>query len=44
MEELKTLPYGAVWNKFCLDHNAKVGVEWLNSIKEYEEKVLLKRE
>ena len=43
MEELKTLPYGAVWNKFCLDHNAQVGVEWLNSIKEYEDKVLIKR-
>lgn len=43
MEEFKTLPFGAVWNKFCLDHNAQVGVEWLNSINEYEDKVLIKR-
>jgi L-rhamnose isomerase len=40
MEEFKTLPYGAVWNKFCLDQNTPVGAEWLNDIKEYEDSVL----
>ncbi|HHU77748.1 MAG TPA: L-rhamnose isomerase [Clostridiales bacterium] len=44
MEELKTLPFGSVWNKFCLDQDVPVGAEWLNDIKEYEEKVLLNRE
>lgn len=43
MEEFKTLPFGAVWNKYCLDMNTPVGPEWLNSVREYEEKVLLKR-
>ncbi|HHV96530.1 MAG TPA: L-rhamnose isomerase [Clostridiaceae bacterium] len=43
MEELKTLPFGAVWDKFCLDNNVPVGAAWLNDIKEYEEKVLSKR-
>lgn len=40
MEEFKTLPYGAVWNKFCLDQGVPAGAEWLNDIKEYEESVL----
>ena len=43
MEEFKSLPFAAVWNKFCLDNNVPVGVEWLNSVKEYEEQVLSKR-
>ena len=43
MEECKTLPFGAVWDKFCLDHNTPVGAEWLNSVKEYEDKVLALR-
>lgn len=43
MEEFKTLPYGAVWNKFCLDQNVPIGAEWLNDIKEYEETVLINR-
>jgi len=43
MEEIKTLPFGAVWNKYCLDMNVPVGPEWLDTVKEYEENVLLKR-
>jgi L-rhamnose isomerase len=43
MEEFKTLPYGAIWNKFCLDQGVPVGAEWLNDIKEYEETVLNSR-
>ena len=30
MEEFKTLPFGSVWNKFCLDQDVPVGAEWLN--------------
>jgi len=43
MEELKTLPFGAVWDKYCMDNNVPVGAAWLNDVKEYEEKVLSKR-
>jgi len=43
MEELKTLPFAAVWDKYCLDNNVPVGAAWLNDVKEYEDKVLSKR-
>jgi L-rhamnose isomerase len=42
-EEFKTLPFGAVWDKFCLDMGVPVGAEWLKNIKEYEDSVLSKR-
>ncbi|NSW90096.1 MAG: L-rhamnose isomerase [Firmicutes bacterium] len=43
MEEIKTLPFSAVWNKYCSRSGVPVGSEWLNDVKEYEEKVLFKR-
>lgn len=43
MEEFKTLPFGAVWDKYCLDMNTPAGANWLEDIKEYEERVLSKR-
>lgn len=43
MEEFKTLPFGAVWDKFCLDMGVPVGAAWLEDVKEYEDKVFLKR-
>ncbi|HHW47293.1 MAG TPA: L-rhamnose isomerase [Clostridiaceae bacterium] len=43
MEEFKTLPYGAVWNKYCLDKSVPVGADWLEKVKDYEDKVLSKR-
>lgn len=43
MEEFKSLPFSAVWNKLCLDKNVPVGADWLKDVKEYEEKVLFKR-
>ena len=43
MEELKTLPFGAVWDYYCLRHNVPPGIMWLNEIRQYEKKSLLKR-
>lgn len=43
IEEFKTLPFGAVWDKYCLDKNVPVGASWLDNIREYEEAVLFKR-
>jgi L-rhamnose isomerase len=42
-EEFKTLPLGAVWDKFCYDMKVPVGADWLEAVGEYEKKVLLKR-
>jgi L-rhamnose isomerase len=43
LEEFKTLPFNAVWNKYCLEKNTPAGADWLKNVKEYEEKVLFKR-
>ncbi len=43
MEEMKSLPAGAVWDYFCLKHNVPVSVAWLNDLRAYEQSVLSKR-
>jgi L-rhamnose isomerase len=43
MEEFKTLPIGAVWDKFCSDMGVPTGADWLNEVKKYEEDVQSKR-
>ncbi|HVU32570.1 MAG TPA: L-rhamnose isomerase [Opitutaceae bacterium] len=43
LEELKSLPFGAVWDEYCRRNNAPVGVAWLNEIRAYEKSVLSKR-
>jgi L-rhamnose isomerase len=43
MEEFKTLPFSAVWDKLCLNAKVPVGADWLGKIADYEDKVLFKR-
>lgn len=43
MEEFKSLPFGAVWDKYCLDMGVPVGADWLADVADYEEKVLNNR-
>ena len=43
LEEIKTLPFGAVWDYYCLKSAAPVGVAWLDEIKYYEKNVTGKR-
>jgi len=43
MEEMKTMPFGAVWDKLCLDAAAPVGPAWLAEVEAYERQVLAKR-
>jgi L-rhamnose isomerase len=43
MEELKTLPFGAVWDRYCEQQNVPVGPAWLHVVKDYEKRVLSKR-
>lgn len=42
-EELKTYPFGDIWDYFCQMHNVPIRQEWYNVVKNYEDKVLLKR-
>jgi len=43
LEELKTLPFGAVWDCYCTKSNVPVGDAWLREVKAYEKSVLAKR-
>jgi L-rhamnose isomerase len=43
LEELKMLPLGAVWDYYCAAKGVPVGTAWLDSVKEYEERELVKR-
>jgi len=43
LEELKTLPFGAVWDYYCQKSNVPAGDAWLKEVKDYEAKVTSKR-
>lgn len=43
LEELKSLPFGAVWDEYCRRQGVPVGVAWLNDVKQYEREVLSRR-
>lgn len=43
LEECKTLPYGAVWDYYCLQQDVPVGPAWLEAVREYERQVLSRR-
>ena len=39
-EELKSMPFGAVWDYYCTTQNVPVGLSWLEDVKRYESDVL----
>jgi L-rhamnose isomerase len=43
LEELKTLPFGAVWDYYCMKSGVPVGKAWLDQVRTYEKDVLSKR-
>ena len=43
LEELKSMPFEAVWDKYCDVCGSTVGYEWINQVKDYEKEVLSKR-
>ncbi len=43
LEEIKSLPWNAVWDYFCMINNVPVGDEIIADIQKYEEEVILKR-
>ena len=40
LEELKTLPFGAVWDHYCRSQDVPAGRDWLAKVKTYERDVL----
>ncbi|MCF7954250.1 MAG: L-rhamnose isomerase [Phycisphaerae bacterium] len=42
-EELKSLPWAAVWNYYCMKQGVPVGLDWFAEVKKYEDDVLSKR-
>lgn len=43
MEELKGLPFGAVWDYYCYQQNVLVGMAFMDKIAAYEKNVLTQR-
>jgi L-rhamnose isomerase len=43
LEEAKSLPFGEVWNEFCRRQDVPGGFDWMDTVKQYEAKVSLKR-
>ena len=43
LEELKTLPFGAVWDYYCLSRNVPPAGAWMQSVQQYEKEVLSAR-
>jgi L-rhamnose isomerase len=43
MEELKTMPFAAVWDYYCFRSDVPVGMDWLAEVKQHERDVLALR-
>jgi L-rhamnose isomerase len=43
LEELKTLPWAAVWDAYCGRKSVPTGMAWFDEIRQYEKAVLSKR-
>jgi L-rhamnose isomerase len=43
LELMKTMPFGAVWNYYCLINNVPVGADYITEIQKYETEVLSQR-
>lgn len=44
MEELKSYPWSAVWDYYCMKKGVPVGEKWLNEVIQYEKEILSKRQ
>jgi L-rhamnose isomerase len=43
LEEMKSMPFGAVWDYYCLQSDVPVGTRYIDEIGNYEREVLSKR-
>ena len=39
-EELKTAPFGEIWDEYCRQCGVPADGEWYDAVKDYEKKVL----
>ena len=44
LEELKSLPFGTVWDYYCLQEEVPIGMAFMKEIRHYEKQVLVNRE
>ena len=42
-EELKTLPFPAIWEEYCRRKDVPSGIAWMSEIRQYEKDVLINR-
>jgi L-rhamnose isomerase len=43
LEELKTMPFSAVWDFYCLKEGVPTGMDYISEIQKYEKEVLVNR-
>jgi L-rhamnose isomerase len=43
MEDMKSMPFGAVWDRYCEQQNVPVDGSWIATVQEYEKAVLSTR-
>ena len=43
LEEAKGLPWGAVWDQYCVEQGVPVGRDWLDVVRTYESNILVHR-
>ena len=43
MELMKSMPFGAVWDCYCIRNDVPVGHDYITEIQQYEKEVLSKR-
>lgn len=43
LEELKTMPFGTVWDYFCLERDVPTGESWIEDLNRYDTEVTRKR-
>jgi L-rhamnose isomerase len=39
LEELRTMPFGAVWDYYCTEQDVPAGADWLKEVRDYEKRV-----
>lgn len=43
LEDLKTMPAGAVWDAYCVRCGVPPAMQWLDNVRDYEKKILAER-
>ncbi len=43
LEELKTMPFGAIWDYYCMKNKVPIGEQWMEEVQRYEAEALRQR-